>query len=98
MQQLKPLRRQLDAKVVTPVRLPPGRLRLATSPARPDRSTSAKTIGIVVVAALAASAPECLRLTITFTCRRTKSAASAGSRSFWPSAQRYSIATFRPST
>src|SRR5262249_52287763 len=32
------------------------------------------------------------------TFRRTKSAASAGSRSYWPSAQRYSIATFWPST
>ena len=30
--------------------------------------------------------------------RRTRSAAMAGRRSYWPSAQRYSIATLRPST
>jgi hypothetical protein len=35
---------------------------------------------------------------ITATRRRTRSAASAGSRSFWFSAQRYSIVTLRPST
>src|SRR5215470_4499555 len=35
---------------------------------------------------------------MTATCRRTNSATSAGSRSYWPSAQRYSIATFSPST
>ena len=34
----------------------------------------------------------------TATCRSTSSAASAGSRSSWPSAQRNSIATFWPST
>jgi hypothetical protein len=39
-----------------------------------------------------------LLVTITATRRRTKSAASAGSRSRWSSAQRYSIATLRPST
>ena len=36
--------------------------------------------------------------TITDTCRRTNSAASAGSRSYCILAQRYSIATFSPST
>ena len=35
---------------------------------------------------------------ITVTSRRTRSAASAGNRSYCPSAQRYSIATLRPST
>ena len=35
---------------------------------------------------------------ITATRRLTRSAASAGSRWYWPSAHRYSIATFRPST
>ena len=58
-----------------------------------------KTIGIVVVAALAASAEGMPPVvTITATWRRTRSAASAGSRSYRPSAQRYSIATFWPST
>src|SRR4029077_14122267 len=35
---------------------------------------------------------------IAVTRRSTKSAASAGSRSYWPSAQRYSIAKLRPAT
>ena len=38
-----------------PVMLPPGRLRLATKPPRTGSGTGAKTIGIVVVAAFAAS-------------------------------------------
>ena len=37
-------------------------------------------------------------VTITATRRRTRSAASAGSRSYWPSSQRYSTVTFWPST
>ena len=41
---------------VTPVTLPPGRLRLATRPTSTGSPPIAKTIGIVVVAALAASA------------------------------------------
>jgi len=56
-----------------------------------------KTMGIVEVAALAANTPAD-RVAITATCLRTNSAASAGSRSAWFSAQRYSIATFSPST
>jgi hypothetical protein len=52
-------------------------------------------MGIVAVAALAASvAAVLLGVTMTAAPWRTSSAASAGSRSFWPSAQRYSIATF----
>jgi enoyl-CoA hydratase/carnithine racemase len=39
-----------------------------------------------------------LATAITATRRLTKSAISAGNRSLWPSAQRYSIVTFRPST
>ena len=41
---------------VTPVRLPPGRLRLATRPTWTGSTPVVKTIGIVVVAAFAASA------------------------------------------
>ena len=44
----------------TPVRLPPGRARLATRPAA-TRSPTAKTIGIVEVALFAASAAGCRR-------------------------------------
>src|SRR5215468_960647 len=80
-----------------PVRLPPGRARLATRPNLTGSSPPTKTIGIVVVAALAANA-EVPTVAITATRRRTRSAASAGSRSVRLSAQRYSIATFSPST
>ena len=67
-------------KIVTPVRLPPGRFRLATSPDATGLSPTEKTIGIVVVAAFAATTAGPFAA-ITATCRRTRSAASAGSRS-----------------
>ena len=68
-------------RVVTPVRLPPGRLRLATSPASTGSTPIEKTIGIVVVAAFAAGAAGVPVATITATWRRTRSAANAGRRS-----------------
>ena len=43
---------------VTPVTLPPGRLKLATRPSRIGSPPISKTIGMVVVAAFAASAAE----------------------------------------
>src|SRR5262249_2338664 len=68
-----------------PVRFPPGRLRLSTRPIRTGSAPCIKTIGIVLVAALAESAPFVLSsTTITDTCRPPDSAASAGSRSFRP--------------
>src|SRR5882757_6923823 len=55
-------------------------------------------IGIVAVAALAASVAGVLPgVAITATCRRTRSATSAGRRSYWPSSHWYSTVTFRPS-
>src|SRR5262249_4805332 len=42
--------------MVVPVALPPGRLRLVTSPARIGSAAVAKTMGMVVVAVFAASA------------------------------------------
>ena len=84
----------LEKKLI-PVRLPPGRARLATRPSLTGSSPTPKTIGIVVVAALAASAAWLpASVAITATRRRTKSAASAGRRSNWPSSQWYSIVTF----
>ena len=69
-------------KKLMPVRLPPGRARLATRPSLTGSSPTAKTMGIVVVAALAANAAGVPPIVaITATCRRTRSAASAGSRS-----------------
>src|SRR5215470_15673650 len=46
----------LRLKVLMPVRLPPGRLRLATRPSATGSVPTAKTIGIVEVAFFAASA------------------------------------------
>ena len=86
------------AKKLTPVRLPPGRARLATSPSLTGSLPVLKTIVIVPVAALATSAEGVSIATMTATCRRTRSTASAGSRSVWFSAQRYSIVTLSPST
>ena len=65
---------------VTPVMLPPGRFMLATSPAATGSLAVTKTIGMVVVAAFAASAAGVVIATITFARRSTSSAAIAGSR------------------
>ena len=86
-------------KVMNPVALPPGRLKLATRPNSTGGSAIRKTIGMVLVAALAATAAGVLdNVAISETCRRIRSAVSSGSLSFCPEAQRNSIATFRPST
>jgi len=66
-------------KLVTPVTLPPGRLRLATQPSCTGSRLVVNTIGIVVVAALAGDNATPFAA-ITSTLRRTKSAASAGKR------------------
>jgi len=52
---------------VTPVTLPPGRLRLATKPSLTGSAAVSKIIGTVVVAAFAASAAGVLVATITAT-------------------------------
>jgi hypothetical protein len=83
----------------TPVRLPAGRLRLATSLFFTGSLAKALTMGIVVVAALRAKAELSPPGAATTATRRpTSSAASAGRRSLCPSAQRNSSATLRPST
>jgi hypothetical protein len=85
--------------VLIPVALPPGRLRLTTRPAATGSPGQVNTIGMVAVAALAASVAGWLETaTTTATRRRTRSAVNSGNRSFCPPAQRYSIVTFRPST
>jgi hypothetical protein len=83
---------------VMPVMLLPGSFKLATRPSWIVSAPVSKTIGMVLVAALAASAAGVEVAAITVTCRCTSSFASVGSRSVWPSAQRYSIVTLRPST
>jgi len=68
------------ARKLAPVTLPPGRLRLATRPSLTGSAPLVKTIGTVVVAALAASA-EGVFPTITATGWRIKLATRPGSRS-----------------
>jgi hypothetical protein len=85
-------------KLAMPVRFAPGLLRLATRPNATGSPPETKTIGMVAVAAFAAKAAVVLPAAITATRRRTRSAVRTGSRSNWFSAQRYSIATFWPST
>ena len=66
-----------------PVTLPPGRLRLATRPDSTGSLPLANTIGMLAVAALAASAETTLPVAkMASTGRLTNSAASAGSRSY----------------
>jgi hypothetical protein len=70
-------------RAATPVRFPPGRLRLATSPSATGSPEVTKTIGMVMVAAFAASAGGVpVAAAITVTLRRTRSAKSAGNRSY----------------
>src|SRR6516162_3261297 len=72
-----------ELTALKPVTLPPGRLRLATSPSCTGSLEVPKTIGMLVVAALAARADNTPGDTITATRSLTRSAASAGSRSTW---------------
>src|SRR5262245_53121939 len=65
-QEFQPLRPSSAVKMLTPVRLPPGRARLATSPSLTGSSAATKTMGIVAVAAFAARAAFAI-VTITAT-------------------------------
>ena len=80
-----------------PVTLPPGRAKLATRPLPTGSPAVANTIGITDVACFAARTVGVLCVRITSTFSRTNSAAISEKRSLRPSAQRYSIATVRPS-
>src|SRR5262245_7490900 len=86
-------------RMATPVTLPSGRLRLVMRPNCTGSAPVRKMTGIFVVAALAAS-PAAMPpgAAMTATWRATRSAASAGRRSYRPSAQRNSILTLRLST
>ncbi len=81
-----------------PVMFPPGRARLAMRPVPTGSSLSTITMGIVVVACLAAWIAGVPFATITSTGSRTSSAARAGSRSYRRFAHRQSRRRFRPST
>ena len=58
--------------MLKPVRLPPGRARLATRPSATESPSVRKTIGIVEVALIAASAEETFPVAIKLTLRPTK--------------------------
>src|SRR5262249_53443693 len=60
-QKLQPLRSNAPERKLTPVVLPPGRLRLGTSPSITGSLPVTNTIGPVVVTALATSADGCFR-------------------------------------
>src|SRR5262249_36565931 len=81
--------------MLTPVALPPGRLKLATRPYWTGSDPLVNTMGIVAVAAFAAEAGGLSGATSIGTFRRTRSGARTGKRWAWPSAKRYSIAMFR---
>ena len=80
-----------------PVTLPPGRARPATRPVPTGSPATANTMGMADVACLVAMTSAFPDVTMTSTFRRTNSAAISAARSVRPSAQRYSIATLRPS-
>ncbi len=85
-------------KMLDPVIFPPGRARLATKPNATGSPLVTMTIGIVVVAFLAARIAGDPAVSMTSTLRRTNSAANSGSRSNFPSAQRDSMTRFLPSS
>ena len=82
MQQFSRLVTAAGPNMVTPVALPPGRLRLSTRPSLTGSPNMPNTMGIVRVAALAicgdGSPPDA---TITVIFLSTRSAASSGNRS-----------------
>src|SRR5262249_36550906 len=84
------LARTSEVKKLMPVALPPGRARLATKPCATGSPLTPKAIGIVAVAALAASVEGSPIVAITATRRRTRSDINGGRRSFWPLSQWYS--------
>ena len=86
------------ARVDNPVMFPPGRARLATNPLPTGSLSCVMTMGIVDSRFLGGTGCCDPPVTMTSTLRRTSSAASAGRRSSFPSAYRYSMTMFFPST
>jgi hypothetical protein len=66
-------------KLATPVRFPPGRAKLSTSPAATGSATAVNTIGIWVVARFAACAWGVPKATMTSTLSWTSSEATLSS-------------------
>src|ERR1051326_1601403 len=86
------------ALMARPVRLPPGCARLATIPTATGSATPTITIGIEVVACLAANVAGVPCVTNTSTFFATRAAARLARRSGWPSAPLNSISKSRPIT
>src|SRR5262249_33302245 len=78
---LQSLGSELVSSIDVPVTFPPGRARAATCPRPTGAAWTANTMGIVVVACLAASTNVDDGAKITSTCMRTSSATNAGSSS-----------------
>ena len=98
-EQLEPLRVQLGAENAESREVTARPRETGDQPAATGSPPPKKTIGIVEVALFAAEMTATAPLaTITSTLRSTRLPASAGSRSYLPSAQRYSIATSFPTT
>src|SRR5262249_10900565 len=85
-------------RVLSPVMFPPGLERLATNPEPTGSWACPERMGIVAVACLAGRVAGGPTVTITSTLTYTSSAASAGRRSAFPSADRHSMTMFFPST
>ena len=81
-----------------PVMLPPGRAKLATSPAATGSMAIGNTTGTRADACFAASTGPVPAATMMSTSSRTNSAAISAKRSIRPWAQRYSIVMVCPST
>ncbi len=77
-------------------KFPAGRARLATNPLPTGSLSCAMTIGMVEVASLSARVAGGALVMMTSTLRRASSAASAGRRSSFPSANRHSMTMFFP--
>ena len=98
-QQLKLLRREPVDQEAHAGDVAPGRARLETIPSLTGSPPIANTIGIVGGSGYSPRRRGCAAVaTMTFTGRRTNSPVRLGRRSERPSAKRYSIATFCPST
>ena len=79
--QFQSLENELNGNILMPVRLPPGRARLGTSPSWTGSLPIVKTVGMVEVAFFAALAQGGPKAAIKSGLRLTRSAANKGSRS-----------------
>jgi hypothetical protein len=88
MHEIEPFGVGLNGKKLNPVALPLGCARLETRPSVTGFSPTPNTIGMVVIAALAASEIGVLPgMAITATRRCLRSSNTTFKRSYWPSSQ-----------